>query len=342
MSKQIKGVLVSRLMVLFSIIILPTIIFLIFAFADFKLWFSNDPKLTFWIIKILCPLIFSISWIFFMILFATRISTTIESMDKTIAVVPIRLKVFYGTNALFILLIFVIPILTPLIAVLSFASFAWRLTTFKKETWDDQKISFGTKFLIIVFIILPVFCSAIILPQYLVLAIFLWTDVWMPNLDYLFRISYAIYTALAFGSLLFLIANRGVSEYEQIFEEPKSETSIWGIRVIELLLFVFFIFLEGFFTGFERFAVLDLFYYVGFVIGILVAIINFINGKRKNVSFKSHFFGYLIAAVFMGANLFIGNAEWSLWVQMLTLFISAGVFTFVFIYTFLTLEETKL
>lgn len=341
MSKEIKGVIVSRLVVLISIVALPIVIFLIFAFADFELWFTDDKVLTFWIIKILCPLVFSISWLFFLILFATRLSITIESMDKTVGVIPIRLKLFFGANALFILFIFVFPLITPLVAILTFSSIAWRLTAYKKETWEDQKVSKGTKILMILFCLLPIFCSILIIPQYIVLALFLWDNIWLPFLPFLFRISYAIYTALAIGSLFFLIANRGISEYEQILTEPKSDGTIWYIRIGEVGLFIFFLFLEGFFTGFQRFAIINYFYYAGFFIGIVVAIINFINGRKKDISFKSYFFGYLLAAVFMASNLFF-SGDLSYWLQIVMLVASASVFIFVFFFTFLTMDETEL
>ncbi len=341
MSKQVSGLIVSRLIVLISIIIVPIIIFLIFNLLEFDLWFSDSPVLNFWIIKILIPTVYSISWLFFLILFATRLSDTIDSMDKTVGVIPVRLKFFFGLNALFILFIFVLPIITPVIAVLSFSSMAWRMTTFKRETWDEKKISLLTKIFMILFSIIPVFCSIIILPQYLILAYFLWNVVWVPFLPLLFRISYAIYTALAIGSLFFLISNRGVSEYEQILTETKSEATIWYIRIFEIFLFVFLLFLEGFFTGFQRFEVIEVFYYAGFFIGVFVALINFINGKRKNASFKSYFFGYLLAAIFMAASLFI-TGDWSNMIQMISLFFSAAVFIFIFFYTFITIEVSEL
>lgn len=341
MSKEIKGVIISRAVVLISIIILPIIIFLIFYITDFSLWFSDNKMATFLIIKILCPLVFSVSWLFFLILFATRLSMAMESMDKTVAVVPIRLKLFFGANALFILFIFVFPIITPLISILSFSSMAWRLTTFRKESWDEQKTSLITKILMGLFCILPIICSIIILPQYIELAIFLWYDIWVPLLPFLFRISYSIYTALAIGSLFILLSNKGVSEYEQLFEEPKSEMTIWYIRIGEIFLFIFFLFLEGFFTGFQRFEIIELFYIGGFIIGIVVAIINFITGKKRKTSFKSYFFGYFLAAVFMGANLLIVNADWSYLIQLISLILTAFVFIFIFFYTFIRLEEKE-
>lgn len=337
MQKEIKGMILSRLIILISIVALPIVIFLTFFMTDFTLpeWFSKDPVLNFWIIKILCPLIFSISWLFFMILFATRLSVSIESMDKTIAVVPIRLKVFFGANALFILFIFVLPLITPLISALSFSSMAWRLTH-RKESWDDQKVSLITKILMVLFCILPVLCSILILPQYIILAISLW-ELWIELLPILLSVSYCIYTALAIGSLFVLIANRGVSEYEQILQEPTSEMTIWYIRIGELFMFVFFLFLE-----FSELEIVLMFYYAGFFIGIFVAIVNFIIGKRKNASFKSYFIGYFLAALFMGANLLIMNEELSYMVQIISLIFSAILFISIFVITFLTLKESEM
>ncbi len=177
MPREVKGIIISRLFVLIFIILVPIIMFLIFILADFKLWFSDNPTLNLIIIKILCPTVFSIAWLFFLILFATRVSKTIESMDKIAGVIPIRLKLFFGANALFVLFIFVFPIITPVIAVLSFSSMAWRLTTFRKESWEEEKVSLFTKVLMVLFSILPIACSIIILPQYIILAIFLWEEV---------------------------------------------------------------------------------------------------------------------------------------------------------------------
>jgi len=237
MPKEIKGLIVSRLVVLISIILVPVAIFLIFNLVDFKLWFSDDPALNFWILNILCPLVFSVSWLFFLILFANRFAATIEAMDRTVGVVPLRLRFFFGLNALFILFIFVFPIITPIISILSFASMAWRLTTSRKESWDDSKVSFGTKLLMILFSLLPIFCTIVILPQYILLSIFLWENIWIPLLPIIFIISVCLCTALAIGSLFFLIANKGVSEYEQILKEEDEEARI--LEVSNLLTFAY-------------------------------------------------------------------------------------------------------
>ena len=336
-SKQIKGIIVSRLIVLISIILVPIVIFLIFNLVEFRLWFSNSPALNFWILNILCPLVFSVGWLFFMILFANRFSDTVDHMDKTVGVIPLRLRFFFGLNALFILFIFVFPLITPVIAILSFASMAWRLTTSRKKIWDDSEISFGTKFLMVLFSLLPIFCTIVILPQYLVLSVFLWNNIWLPLLPLIFIISVCLCTALAIGSLFYLIANKGVSEYEQIFIDTTEEKYLLHIRVLELFLFLFFLFL-----AIGNFALIDFFYYAGFVIVAFVAVVNFINGKRKDVSFRSHFLGYLLAAVFMGSNLIIFNPALAIVIQEWSLIISAVVFILVFFYTFLRMDEAEI
>ena len=337
MTREVKGFILSRLLVLISIIIVPIAIFLIFNLVEFSLWYSQNPTLNFWILRVLCPLVFSVSWLFFLILFANRLSETIDSMDKTVGIVPLRLRFFFGLNALFILFIFVFPLITPIIAILSFSSMAWRLTTFRKESWDESEISTATKVLMVLFSILPIFCTISILPQYLVLSIFLWETLWLPLLPLIFIVSVSLCTALAIGSLFYMIANRGVSEYEQIFIDTTVQKYIWHIRIFELFLFIFFLFLS-----FGNFPLMIIFYYAGFAIVIIVSVVNFINGKRRDVSFKSHFFGYLLAAVFMGSNLIIFNPDLALIIQEVSLILSAIVFILIFIFKFFRAEESEI
>ena len=138
MAREVKGIIITRLVVLIAIILVPISIFLIYFLIDFRLWYSTDPVLNFWIIKVISPIVFGASWLFFLGLFANRFANTMESFDEKISVVPSRLKFFYGINAVYILFIFVFPIVTPFISVLSFASFAWRLATFRKESWEED------------------------------------------------------------------------------------------------------------------------------------------------------------------------------------------------------------
>ncbi|MHA1292889.1 MAG: hypothetical protein ACTSQJ_09505 [Promethearchaeota archaeon] len=338
MPKEFRGVIISRFIILISIITVPIIIFLIFNLTNFDLWFSSDPILQFWIIRILCPLVYSISWLFFLILFANRFSSTIDTMDRTVGVVPLRLKFFYGINAIFVLFIFVFPLITPIIAILSFASIAWRLTTLKKESWEDSETSFLTKFVMILFASLPIFCTICIIPDYLTLPLFLWFNLWLPLLNLIFIVSYCLCTALAIGSLLILISNSGISEYEQIFINSEDKPNLTHIRITELFLFLFLLYL-----ALNEFAIVHFFYILGFILLLFVSIINFFQGRSKNRNFKGHLLGYLLAAVFMGSDLFFTfiSAEFSEFLKIWSLLISAIVFIYIFFYTFVVIEESE-
>lgn len=334
MSKEVKGILLSRLIVLISIILVPIATFLIYNLAGFELWFSDDRNLEILIMNIICPTVFSVSWVFFLILFAERFAKTLDDFDKKISVVPSRLKFFYGINALYILFIFIFPLITPVIAVLSFASFAWRLTTFRKKRWEeDTKISLFTWIMMGIFALIPLFCSVVVLPKYFNLAVFLWHDIWRKSLNLLFSISYSLFTALAIGSLIILIQNSGISEYEQIFAEPSDKRSYWNVKILELFLFGFFLFLD-----LNQFGVIHFFYILGFIIIIITSVVNFFRGKSKYHGFKSHLAGYIIAAVFIGSNVIYSTGAISEFLKVWSLVISAALYIFVLFYTFLRLE----
>jgi len=341
MSKEVKGIIVSRLIVLISIIAVPIGNFLIFNLGNFDLWFSDDPNLTSWVLRVLCPLVFSVAWFFFLIIFANRLSQTLDEMDNTVGVVPLRLKFFFGVNALFIMFIFIFPLITPVVSALSFASMAWHITRAKKGSWDDDKVSFGTRFLMILFSLLPVFCAVCFVPIYIPLSVHLWQNVWLPLLEPIKTISYCLCTALAIGSLFIMFANAGVSEYEELYSDSDEKPSTTYVKVFEVGMFFFFLYLAGFFGG-MRFDVIDLFYNMGFFIVLLVSIVNFFKGKSKDKSFRGHLFGYILAAVFMGSNLVIFSGfELAEVLQVLALVISAVCFIYIFFLTFFKMEESE-
>jgi len=258
-----------------------------------------------------------------------------DSFDEKISVVPSRLKFFYGINAVYILFIFVFPIITPFISILSFASFAWRLTTFRKESWeDDSQTSFITKLVMVLASIIPIFCTISIIPDFLKLPLYLWERIWLVVIDELFMISYSLFTALAIGSLIILFSNSGISEYEQLFADPSQKKSFVNVKVLEVFLFGFFLFLD-----YYNYPIIDFIYTAGLVIVIFTYIVNIIRGKSKYGSFKSYFLGYFIAAVFIGSNVILTNSEVSSFLRTWSLLISAILYIFILFYTFITIED---
>ena len=340
MPREVKGLIITRLVVLISIISVPISIFLIYDLIPFTLWYSDDPILTFWTINLIIPLVFSVSWLFFLILFATRLAESMELFDEKIGVVPSRLKFFYGINAVYILFIFILPLITPIISILSFASFAWRLTTFRKEGWEeDTKVSFFTKLLMIVFALIPIFCTVSIINQYLTISLFLWNQIWIKILPYLFIFSYSLFTALAFGSLIILFSNQGISEYEQIWSETPTKHRFWKVKVFEGFLFAFFLYLDlSRQFGIFEYNIINFFYYAGFIIIIFTSLVNYIRGKSKYKGFKGHLVGYFIATIFIGSNVIFTSSEISELLRIWSLLLSAIIYIFVLFYTFITIE----
>jgi MFS family permease len=258
-----------------------------------------------------------------------------DSFDDKISVVPSRLKFFYGINAVYILFIFVFPLITPFISILSFASFAWRLTTFRKEGWeDDSQTSLFTKIVMVIASLIPIFCTVSIIPEFLELPLFLWNNIWLEIIEYLFVISYSLFTALSIGSLIILFSNSGISEYEQLFADNKQKKSFANVKVLEVFLFGFFLFLDLY-----NFPIIDLIYTAGLVIVIFTYIVNMIRGKSKYGSFKSYFVGYFIAAVFIGSNVILTSTEVSSFLRTWSLLISAILYIFILFYTFITIED---
>ncbi|MHA1376528.1 MAG: hypothetical protein ACTSR7_19795 [Promethearchaeota archaeon] len=341
MSKEVKGLILSRLIVVILIIMVPLSTFLIYDLVVFSLWYSSDPVLNFWLIKIIIPLVYGISWIFFLILFANRLANALDSFNEKIDVVPSRMKFFYGINAIYLLIIFIFPLITPIISILSFASFAWRLSTYRKEDWeDDTAVSFFTKLLMAIFALVPIFCTISIIHQYLDLSIFLWNNIWIRILPYLFIFSYSLFTALAIGSLVILLSNSGISDYEQFYSyDPSKKQKFWKVKILEVFLFGLFLYMDVTrYLGIYNYDVVDAFYFAGFVIIIFTSIVNYVAGKSEHKDFKGHFLGYLVAIIFIGSNVIFSSAEISEFLRVWSLILSAVIYIFILAYTFLTSE----
>jgi hypothetical protein len=125
-----------------------------------------------------------------------------------------------------------------------------------------------------------------------------------------------------------------VSEYEQLFVNPDETKSIMHIKVFELVFFVIL-----FVLALYKFAIVDFFYYAGFVIVVLVSIVNYFSGRSQKHTFSSHVFGYVLAAIFMSSNFFLFNPEVSQFLSLWTLVVLAAIFIAIFVITFMRIEE---
>ena len=331
--RKIKGVMFSRLLVVLAIPIIPTIIFLIFSggvnntIFDFNLIKSETLKA--FILKI-TPWIFSISWVFILGLFASRISNSLDAIDRSFQVVPRRLNLFYGVNAVIILMVFVFPLLTPLICILAFASLGYRVTIAIVGWEDDDKAPKSALIVAMICAIFPGIISLTVMPDMFTFAQSIWVS-WQNYLDIFYVFSMTLCTALTIGSLAILMKT-GVSEFEQLKniggQEPPDVRWIVGLEGILFMLFVF--------MAWKEIEILKMFYYAGFGISIIVPIINYFKGKKLTSDFKSYSAGYVLSAILLGANV-LGMESLGLGeiVKITSIIISAATYIILFFIIFL-------
>lgn len=330
--RRIKGLLVSRLLVIISIIAIPIFIFLLFSGSTLSLFKMEWIPLE-WREEILMitPWVFTFGWLFMLILFANRISGSVDDLDENFQVIPGRYRLFYGINALSLMVIFAFPISTPLVAVLAFASAGYRLATLRTDWNKVEKTPVGAIVLAIIFAAIPAIISVAVLPDLLTFSQFIWNEFWVLLIDPLYTISLAMSTALTFGSLIILF-QIGVSEYENagVLSEEQDEHRI-QIMFFEALLFAFLIFMEWKNLEFK-----NLFYYTGFVVVVFITIINWIKGRNAPADFKRYTFGYLLTIVLYGANAIA-------WlyppVKTITVMVSAAAYIVLFCIIFATYDE---
>lgn len=315
-----------------SVFAIPVGIWVTFSLVDFQVaWFPEGPFKRA-MVQYVTPLLFSASWVFILVLFANRAAATVDAMDKSTLVIPLRMRLFYGLNAVFVLIIFVIPLSTPLVSVISAASLGWRLSTVRKSDWGEEtRVSALSWVLMVGFSVFPALASAMIVPELFLLAQNLWLNYWLPVVDLLYDGSLALCTALTFGSLIFLIKT-GVSEYEQVPLKEDDAAALRGIRVFEFMLFAFFSFLLWRQIEFVR-----VFFWAGLFVAIFVTAVNYLRG-RDVPNFNSFTTGYLIAIAYLAAQLLWSTTPLEGLMKNVTLLFTALTLIVVLVITFFRVE----
>ncbi len=345
----------SRVLIIGMIIGMPLLIFWEFSQINYVniSWITTDPALQNLILLWIAPAIYATGWIFMLVVFATRSSDTAEAVAASSKIIPMRMRLFYTVNALFLTIIFVFPVVTPFVAIIAFASFGWRLTTFRVE-WDSgKKVGAGTYIVMILFVIPPALLSIIYIPNTIDLAIHFWNDYWLKPItfdyaelavvDILYKFSMCLATALTFGSLIYFIQT-GASEYDQARLVSGKDKSFGGVKFLQVALFFFFLYLE-----YALVPIRSLFYWAGLIIVIFISIVGLVRkgGAGGVIQLdKTYFLGYLLTAVFFVGELWHYDVSplgitISTTIKSALLIITAIVYIVIFAYKFLTYEEEE-
>ncbi|MHA1818862.1 MAG: hypothetical protein ACTSU2_03215 [Promethearchaeota archaeon] len=334
--RRIKGLKISRLLVLLSIIFVPIGTFFIFN-SSMRSIFRMDWVPVEWrdIILNITPWVYTISWVFMLVLFANRIAGTFDIIDSNFSVIPNRLKIFYGINAIVVMIIFVFPLLTPVVGILAFASFGYRLGVIGHD-WDKYDYTPRIAYILaVIFSIIPLFISVAVIPDMLAFSEKLWAIYWLPLINPLYKFSMDLCTALTIGSLVILVKT-GVTEYEQIESiSHNKDLNLNWVKGLEVLLFLLFIFMEW-----KKIEFIKAFYYAGFIIVIFITFVNFMRGRAIQKDFRSYSFGYILTIILLGANtLSLDQLGFGEMVKNISLIVSALMYIVLTIIVFLKYNE---
>jgi len=236
--------MMTRLTVVLLAIVGPIYFFLLMLFIPQMTLFSDEGlNLLFHFVGI--PIVFSVPWVGTIYYQRYRLANTVHIMDETITVVPLRWRIFYGANALFILMVFILPMLTPIMAIvegLIVAGHVFYLIGVGKLGGGKPAAVLGA-LVAFALCILPAFVMIKFLPIYIDLwatILATWEGFWL-NIAY--GIAQCLVNALSFGAPVYFIYF-GAQEYDKgLYGEVYTKTPTRWIRFVELMIFVIFLFM---------------------------------------------------------------------------------------------------
>lgn len=202
-----------------------------------------DPMLNLLFHYVTAPTVFTLPWIGTIYYQRYRLANTVYIMDETITAVPLRWRIFYGANALFVLMVFVLPMATPIIALIEgliVAGHVFYRVGFGKMGGGKPAAFLGV-IVALALCILPAFVIIEFIPGYLTVwetILQTWTDFW---LDVAYGVAQCLVNALSFGAPVYFIYF-GAQEYDKgLYGEVYTKTPTNWIRFGELVIFIIFI-----------------------------------------------------------------------------------------------------
>ncbi len=331
----------NRLFVLILLVGIPILVFYMF----FDLGFSTTwiPESLFRTIFVgwVTPICFSLCWIYILLIYKRDIADVLDLMDRTGSVIPTRMRFFFSINALLIVVLFIIPFISPIVTILTFASLIWRASTSNREMAHGESLGIFSKIIIVILSLIPLIAGIFVLPGLFAIAVTFWNEYWIGNLDAINSLNMALATSFTIGDFYMLtsIIRGGPSEYQYIETEKElSSPYTFGKTVVQLLAFALMVYLWY----------IDHIFFVYMTwIGLgLVVIIWFmttaISSKERNFNISNNILGYILVAIFFIANLvaFPGASANTL-VRNITMFISGIIYLFVFFYALFNIEEIR-
>ena len=321
-------------MVLVFAIFCPIYILVVFWRFTFNLeWlpfdWSDNSQIVFISANYIAPILFCISWLYFIFLTGKRLASTIQLMGETSSVISAHYIIFYGVCAIVMLVSFLIPLLTPIVGVLAFSSLIFTVLT-SKVNWDDLDAKTKkTVKILTVFVNIPmIFCTILVVPELIGLSVEFFMGFWNNYLEYLYFIMKGLGVALPIGNFWLLYRN-AIGEMEGRRQSTvKSNTDI---LFTEIAIAGFLFLLEVFDVGF-----VEILYYAGMVFWILSFIANFVqsrsNKRSSNNKLLQSPLSLIMFAVFWVATTIFGNEKFAFSDVLRKIIVGGAAFVFIVVF----------
>ncbi len=230
-------------MVVFMALIGPIYFFLLMLLLPFQMMPFGDPSYDVLFHYMLVPTVFSLTWVGLIYYSRYRLSNTFYHMDDTIDAVPLRWRIFYGSNAAFVIGFFVLPMIITPLAILSGLWVAYHVfhTIGVGKMGGGKAASALGALVALSLCILPTVVAWQFIPGYLSV----WDQILASWSAFWFRVVYGfaqcLVNALSFGAPIYFIYF-GAQEYDKgVYGTVYTKTPTRWIRFGEIVLFIIFL-----------------------------------------------------------------------------------------------------
>lgn len=297
MSSSSDELMINRLLVLVQIILIP-VYFLYFNIIwrdDIQEFFDQDnfllnrmPEWLIWFeVNLAIPVFFSLPWVLFSIIRATKIADTYSLMGRALGKVRIDQKLFYGINASFLLIFFIFPFASPIITILG-VFIIFRIVSHKLKFGKLSKLLWFIPALIVN--IIPGLIAYVFYSNYTVLFDNVF-DIWGDSIETQFYVGLCLAIGITLGNFLSFLVERNA-------RATRSKLNPFRlILAIKLILFGIMLFILFFIST-------DLLNIINFIAG-MIAFSEFIFRRMSKLPSDSSGANFMVFA-FIGIN-FMAN-----------------------------------
>jgi hypothetical protein len=232
----------TRITVVALALITP-VYFLLLVFLLPQMTPFSDP-LHNWIFHYaVAPAVFSVPWLALLYYRRYRLANTIQLMQESTTAVPLRWRLFYGTNAAFVLMFFILPMVTAPLAILGGLAVAGHVFygIGVGRLGGGKSAAALAVVVAIVLCIVPTFVLLNFMPMYMQVweSILLnWRTFWF---NVVYGVAQSLVNALSFGAPVYFMYY-AAGEYDKgVYGESYTKPPTKWIRIGELLLFFIFV-----------------------------------------------------------------------------------------------------